>query len=69
MHPELIRLIGKMKYRTSYGQNLLSHSKEVLMSATMAAELGLNPKLAKELVYYMTLVKCQIMNQSYLTQF
>lgn len=48
MHPEFIRLIGKMKYRTSYGQNLLSHSKEVaLMSATMAAELGLNPKLAK----------------------
>lgn len=48
MHQDLIRLIGKMKYRTSFGQNLLSHSKEVaMMCATMAAELGLNPKLAK----------------------
>lgn len=48
MHSELIRLIGKMKYRSSYGQNLLQHSKEVaLLSATMAAELGLNPKKAK----------------------
>ncbi len=48
MHQDLIRLIGKMKYRTSFGQNLLAHSKEVaLMCATMAAELGLNPKLAK----------------------
>jgi len=48
MHPDLIRLVGKMKYRTSFGQNLLAHSKEVaLMCATMAAELGLNPKLAK----------------------
>ncbi|MDP2424604.1 MAG: ribonuclease Y [Bacteroidales bacterium] len=48
MHHELIRLIGKMKYRSSYGQNLLEHSKEVAnMCATMAAELGLNPKKAK----------------------
>ncbi len=48
MHHELIRLIGKMKYRSSYGQNLLEHSKEVaLLSATMASELGLNPKKAK----------------------
>jgi ribonuclease Y len=48
MHLELIRLVGKMKYRSSYGQNLLQHSKEVAnLCATMAAELGLNPKLAK----------------------
>jgi ribonuclease Y len=48
MHPELIRLVGKMKYRSSYGQNLLQHSREVAnLCATMAAELGLNPKRAK----------------------
>ena len=48
MHPEMIRLIGKMKYRSSYGQNLLQHSREVAnLSAIMAVELGLNPKLAK----------------------
>lgn len=48
LHHELIRLVGKMKYRSSYGQNLLQHSKEVAnLCTTMAAELGLNPKIAK----------------------
>lgn len=48
MHHELVRLVGKMKYRASYGQNLLAHSIEVArLCATMAAETGLNPKLAK----------------------
>ena len=48
MSNELMRLVGKMRYRSSYGQNLLQHSKEVAnLAATMAAELGLNPKIAK----------------------
>ena len=48
LHPELVRLIGKMKYRSSYGQNLLQHSREVAnLSAIMASELGLNTSIAK----------------------
>ena len=48
LHPELIRIIGKMKYRSSYGQNLLQHARETAnLCAVMASELGLNPKRAK----------------------
>ena len=48
LHPELIRMVGKMKYRSSYGQNLLQHARETAnLCATMASELGLNPKKAK----------------------
>ena len=48
LHPELVRIVGKMKYRSSYGQNLLQHARETAnLCAAMAAELGLNPKKAK----------------------
>jgi ribonucrease Y len=48
LHKELVRMVGRMRFRSSYGQNLLMHSRETAnLCATMAAELGLNPKLAK----------------------
>jgi ribonuclease Y len=65
LHKELIRIIGKMRFRSSYGQNLLMHSRETAnLCGIMAAELGLNPKLAREQVFYTILVKCLMKKQN-----
>ena len=66
LHPELIRLVGKMKYRSSYGQNLLQHSRETAnLCAIMASELGLNPKKAKRAGLCTTSEKYPMKNRNY----
>ena len=65
LHPEMIRLIGKMKYRSSYGQNLLQHSRETAnLCAIMASELGLNPKKARRAGLLSTSAKCPMKSQN-----
>ena len=65
LHPELIRIIGKMKYRSSYGQNLLQHARETAnLCAVMASELGLNPKKAKRAGLLHDMVRCPMKNRN-----
>ena len=65
LHPELIRIIGKMKYRSSYGQNLLQHARETAnLCAVMASELGLNPKRQNVPDCCTILVRCPMKNRN-----